>query len=195
LCNSNDCVQVVSHKETTMKMNRLDDLYVDQLKDLYSAEKQLVQALPKMAKAATSEELKSGFQEHLDQTKTHVSRLEQIFASLGSSPGRKKCEAMEGLVKEGEEAVQLEGDPIVRDAALIAAAQRVEHYEIAAYGTVRTFANHLGRRDQSDLLQTTLDEEGATDKKLTALAEGSMFSTGINEQANAPLAAGSKAKR
>jgi len=174
-----------------MKMNRLDDLYLDQLKDLYSAEKQLVQALPKMAKAANTEELKMGFQEHLEQTKTHVNRLEQIFASLGSSPGRKKCEAMEGLVKEGQEAIELEGNAFVRDAALIAAAQRVEHYEIAAYGTVRTIANHLGRSDQSDLLQMTLDEEGATDKKLTALAEGGIFSSGINEKADA---AGGKVK-
>jgi ferritin-like metal-binding protein YciE len=166
-----------------MKMNRLNDLYLDQLKDLYSAEKQLVQALPKMAKAATSEELKAGFEQHLEETKTHVSRLEQIFSALGSSPGRKKCAAMEGLVQEGQEAIELQGDPIVRDAALIAAAQRVEHYEIAGYGTVRTFANHLGYSDQASLLQTTLDEEGATDKKLTAMAEGSMFGSGINEKA------------
>lgn len=179
-----------------MKMNRLSDLYVDQLKDLYSAEKQLVQALPKMAKAATSEELKAGFQQHLEETKTHVSRLEQIFAAIGSSPGRKKCAAMEGLIQEGQEAIELQGDPVVRDAALIAAAQRVEHYEIAAYGTVRTFANHLGFNDQSSLLQMTLDEEGTTDKKLTALAEGSMFSSGINEKANetTPTASKSKAK-
>jgi ferritin-like metal-binding protein YciE len=174
-----------------MKMNRLDDLYLDQLKDLYSAEKQLVQALPKMAKAANSEELKMGFQEHLEQTKTQVQRLEQIFASLGSSPGRKKCAAMEGLIAEGQEAIELQGDATIRDAALIAAAQRVEHYEIAAYGTVRTIANQLGHKEQVDLLQTTLDEEGMTDKKLTALAEGGLFKTGINEQAEA---AGSKAK-
>jgi ferritin-like metal-binding protein YciE len=166
-----------------MKMNRLEDLYVDQLKDLYSAEKQLVQALPKMAKAANSEELRMGFQEHLEQTKTHVARLEQIFAALGSSPGRKKCAAMEGLIEEGQEAIELEGNAAVRDAALIAAAQRVEHYEIAAYGTVRTYANHLGHSDQSSLLQMTLDEEGATDKKLTAMAEGGLFRDGINEQA------------
>lgn len=177
-----------------MKMNRLDDLYLDQLKDLYSAEKQLVQALPKMAKAASSQDLKMGFEQHLEQTKTHVSRLEQIFSSLGSTPGRKKCEAMEGLVKEGEEAIQLQGDAAVRDAALIAAAQRVEHYEIAAYGTARTFANHLGRSDQSSLLQMTLDEEGATDKKLTALAEGGMFGSGINDQAETGSTT-SKAKR
>jgi ferritin-like metal-binding protein YciE len=175
-----------------MKMNRLDDLYLDQLKDLYSAEKQLVQALPKMAKAANSEELRMGFQEHLEQTKNHVNRLEQIFASLGSSPGRKKCEAMEGLVKEGQEAIELQGDAFIRDAALIAAAQRVEHYEIAAYGTVRTIANHLGHQDQSSLLQQTLDEEGATDKKLTAMAEGGIFSTGINEKAET---AGGKSSR
>jgi ferritin-like metal-binding protein YciE len=175
-----------------MKMNRLDDLYLDQLKDLYSAEKQLVQALPKMAKAANSEELRMGFQEHLEQTKNHVNRLEQIFAALGSSPGRKKCEAMEGLVKEGQEAIELQGDAFIRDAALIAAAQRVEHYEIAAYGTVRTIANHLGRQDQSSLLQQTLDEEGATDKKLTAMAEGGIFSTGINEKAET---AGGKSSR
>jgi ferritin-like metal-binding protein YciE len=168
-----------------MKMNRLDDLYLDQLKDLYSAEKQLVQALPKMAKAASSEELKMGFEEHLGQTKNHVARLEQIFAALGSSPGRKKCVAMEGLIEEGQEAIELEGNASVRDAALIAAAQRVEHYEIAAYGTVRTYAQHLGYSDQNNLLQMTLDEEGATDKKLTALAEGGLFNNGINEQAEA----------
>jgi ferritin-like metal-binding protein YciE len=175
-----------------MKMRRLDDLYLDQLKDLYSAEKQLVQALPKMAKAATTEELKMGFEQHLEQTKGHVNRLEQIFSALGSSPGRKKCEAMEGLVKEGQEAIELEGDPIIRDAALIAAAQRVEHYEIASYGTVRTLANHLGHKEQVELLQTTLDEEGATDKQLTTLAEGGIFSGGINQKAEE---AGVKAKR
>jgi ferritin-like metal-binding protein YciE len=175
-----------------MKMRRLDDLYLDQLKDLYSAEKQLVQALPKMAKAATTEELKMGFEQHLEQTKTHVNRLEQIFTALGSSPGRKKCEAMEGLVKEGQEAIELEGDPIIRDAALIAAAQRVEHYEIASYGTVRTLANHLGHKEQMELLQTTLDEEGATDKQLTTLAEGGIFSGGINQKAEE---AGTKIKR
>jgi ferritin-like metal-binding protein YciE len=175
-----------------MKMQRLDDLYLDQLKDLYSAEKQLVQALPKMAKAATTEELKLGFEQHLEQTKGHVNRLEQIFTALGSSPGRKKCEAMEGLVKEGQEAIELEGDPIIRDAALIAAAQRVEHYEIASYGTVRTLANHLGHKEQVELLQTTLDEEGATDKQLTTLAEGGIFSGGINQKAEE---AGAKTKR
>jgi len=166
-----------------MKMKNLQDLYVDQLKDLYSAEKQLVQALPKMAKAATSAELKTGFEDHLQQTKAHVERLEGIFTRLGSSPGRKKCEAMAGLIKEGEEAIELDGDQIVRDAALIAAAQRVEHYEIAGYGTVRTFAEHLGFGDDSSVLQQTLDEEGETDKKLTTLAEGGLRGVGINERA------------
>ena len=177
-----------------MKMANLKDLYVDQLKDLYNAEKQLIQALPKMAKAATANELKAGFEQHLEQTKTHLSRLEQIFEALGSSTGRKKCAAMEGLVEEGQEAIELEGKPVVRDAALIAAAQRVEHYEIAAYGSVRTFANQLGLSDQSKLLQMTLDEEGETDKKLTALAEGNMFNDGINEKATATAANG-KARR
>jgi ferritin-like metal-binding protein YciE len=174
-----------------MKMKGLEDLYVEQLKDLHNAEKQLVQALPKMAKAATSVDLRQGFQNHLEQTRTHVDRLERIFARLGASAGRKKCKAMEGLIEEGEEAIQLEGDPMVKDAALIAAAQRVEHYEIAGYGTVRTYANHLGFDDDADLLQETLDEEGETDKKLTALAEGGIFNTGINEQAmTEPVTAG-----
>lgn len=178
-----------------MKMNNLNDLYLDQLKDLYSAEKQLVQALPKMAKAATAEELRMGFEQHLEQTKQHVSRLEQIFAALGSSPGRKKCEAMAGLVQEGTEAIELQGDANVRDAALIAAAQRVEHYEIAGYGTVRSYAEHLGYNDQKDLLQQTLDEEGETDKKLTALAEGGLLKAGVNEKAQAPAKSASNGSR
>jgi ferritin-like metal-binding protein YciE len=174
-----------------MKMKSLEDLYVDQLKDLHSAEKQLVQALPKMAKAATSADLRQGFQDHLQQTTIHVERLDRIFTRLGVSAGRKKCKGMEGLIEEGEEAIQLEGDPMVKDAALIAAAQRVEHYEIAGYGTVRTYANHLGFDKDAHILQETLDEEGETDKKLTALAEGGIFQTGINEQAiNEPVMAG-----
>ena len=177
-----------------MKMNRLSDLYLDQLKDVYNAEKQLVQALPKMAKAATNEQLRAGFEQHLEETRTQLNRLEQIFTALGSSTGRKKCAAMEGLVQEGQEAIELQGDATVRDAALIAAAQRVEHYEIAAYGTLRTFANQLGHSDHADLLQMTLDEEGATDKKLTALAEGGLFAEGINEQASEGAATKSKSK-
>jgi ferritin-like metal-binding protein YciE len=173
-----------------MKLKSLEELYVDQLKDLYSAEKQLVQALPKMAKAASTPELQEGFQEHLEQTRGHVDRLERIFARLGASAGRKKCKAMAGLIEEGQEVIDLEGDTGVKDAALIAAAQRVEHYEIAGYGTVRTFANHLGFDQDRNLLQQTLDEEGETDKKLTSLAEGGIFKRGINEQAMAePVAA------
>ena len=166
-----------------MKLKNLEELYVDQLKDLYSAEKQLVQALPKMAKAANTPALQQGFQTHLEETQNHVERLENIFSRLGSSPGRKKCKGMEGLLEEGKEAIDLDGDADVKDAALIAAAQRVEHYEIAGYGTVRTYAQRLGFSQDSDLLQKTLDEEGETDKKLTVLAEGGRFGNGINEQA------------
>jgi ferritin-like metal-binding protein YciE len=175
-----------------MKMTSLEDLYIDQLKDLHNAEKQLVQALPKMAQAAHNNELKQGFQEHLEQTRTHVDRLEQIFGRMGISPGNKTCEAMEGLIQEGQEAIQIQGDPNVRDAALIAAAQRVEHYEIAGYGTVRTFANQLGFDKDQSILQKTLDEEGETDKKLTSLAEGGIFSTGINEEAAERVPAGNR---
>jgi len=164
-------------------MNSLQDLYIDQLQDLYSAEKQLVQALPKMASAASTDELRKGFQEHLEQTRNHVNRLEQIFSRIGTHGGSNTCEAMQGLIREGEEAISLEGDSKVRDAALIAAAQRVEHYEIAGYGTVRTFAKELGFSSDRGLLQKTLDEEGETDKKLTTMAEGGIFSSGINEQA------------
>jgi ferritin-like metal-binding protein YciE len=175
-----------------MKLKNLQELYVDQLKDLYSAEKQLVQALPKMAKAASTPELQQGFQTHLEQTRGHVDRLEQIFARLGASAGRKKCKGMEGLIEEGQEVLELEGDRVVKDAALIAAAQRVEHYEIAGYGTVRTFAEHLGFDQDSTLLQQTLDEEGETDKKLTSLAEGGLFTGGINQHA---MAESSSARR
>jgi len=167
-----------------MRMDSLQDLYVDQLQDLYSAEIQLVQALPKMASAAYTDALRKGFQEHLEQTRNHVNRLEQIFGRVGARAGGNTCEAMQGLIKEGEEAIALEGDPKVRDAALIAAAQRVEHYEIAGYGTVRTYAKQLGFSSDSGLLQKTLDEEGETDKKLTSLAEGGFFSSGINKQAD-----------
>jgi ferritin-like metal-binding protein YciE len=156
----------------------LKELYVDELKDLYSAENQLVKALPKMAKAASSEELRQGFEEHLEQTKEHVARLEQIFETLGESPKGKKCMGMEGLVKEGSEAMEEDFEDAVMDAALIGAAQRVEHYEIAAYGTVLEFANVLGETDAASLLEETLNEEKETDEKLTELAKE------INFQAN-----------
>lgn len=152
-------------------LNSFDDLFVEQLQDLYDAEQRITQALPKMAAAAHNPALKSAFQEHLRQTENQVTRLQQVFKSLGKSAQSKTCEAMKGLVEEGSEIVSGEGDPDVKDAALIAAAQRVEHYEIAAYGTARTFAQRLGKPEAARLLQQTLDEEAETDKKLTGLAE------------------------
>jgi ferritin-like metal-binding protein YciE len=153
-----------------MQHQALRDLYIDELRDIYSAETQLVKALPKMAKAATSDVLRSGFEEHLEQTRGHVSRLEQIFEDLDEKPSGKKCAGMEGLVKEGGEMIKNEFEGDVKDAGLIGAAQRVEHYEIAAYGTVRAFAELLGDRNAVDLLSQTLEEEKETDKKLTQLA-------------------------
>jgi ferritin-like metal-binding protein YciE len=154
-----------------MPLNSLEDLLVNELKDLYSAEKQLLKALPKMAKAATSKPLQNGFTKHLKQTEGHVSRLEKVFEELGVSARGKKCQAMEGLIEEGQEVIDEDAAPAVKDAALIAAAQRVEHYEIAGYGTVRTYANLLNHKRAATLLQQTLDEEGETDKILTKLAE------------------------
>jgi len=154
-----------------MAMNSLHDLYVEELKDLYNAENQLLKALPKMAKAASAPELAEAFTEHLVVTKTQIERLETIFKGLGVSPKGKKCKAMEGLVEEGKEVIEEDGDPSVKDAALIAAAQRVEHYEMAGYGCVRTFAKLLGYADAEALLQETLDEEKDADVTLTELAE------------------------
>jgi ferritin-like metal-binding protein YciE len=153
-----------------MLNNSLKKLYIDELKDLYSAENQLVKALPKMAKAATSEELRKGFEEHLEQTKGHVERLEQIFGSLGESPKGKKCMGMEGLIKEGSEVIGEDFEDAVTDAALIGAAQRVEHYEIAAYGTACEFAKILDEPKHASLLGETLNEEKETDQKLTDLS-------------------------
>ncbi len=156
------------------KLETLKDLFVEELRDLYSAEKQILKALPKMKKAAHSEELKAGFAEHLEQTKGHVERLETIFEMLEEKPTGKTCKAMEGLVEEGAEMISEKAEPAVKDAGLIAAAQRVEHYEMAGYGTVRTFAEHLKLTKAAKLLQETLDEEEATDEKLTKLAEGNI---------------------
>lgn len=153
------------------KIKTLENLFVEELKDLYSAETQLVKALPFMAKSAEHEELKTAFQEHLEQTKEHVSRLEQIFESLDESPKGKKCKAMEGLIAEAKELLDEEVDPSVLDAGIIIAAQKVEHYEIAGYGSARTFANLLGNEEAEQLLQQTLDEETETDERLTELAE------------------------
>jgi ferritin-like metal-binding protein YciE len=149
----------------------LKELYIEELKDLYNAENQLLKALPKMAKAASSEELSQGFEEHLEQTRGHVQRLEKIFQSLGESPKGKKCKGMEGLVAEGAEVMEEDFEDSVMDAALIGAAQRVEHYEIAAYGTVCAFAEELGESEQASLLNETLEEEKETDEKLTKLAK------------------------
>lgn len=156
----------------------LRDLLVDELRDLHNAENQLVKALPKMAKAASHEELKEGFEEHLEQTREHVDRLDRCFKILGEKAKGKTCHAMVGLVEEGKEAIEEDAPDAIKDAKLIGAAQRVEHYEIAAYGTARAFAETLGETKIADLLQETLDEEGETDKRLTALAET------INEEAN-----------
>jgi uncharacterized protein len=152
-------------------VNSLKELLVEELRDLLDAEKQLTKALPKMAKAASSEELKEGFEMHLEETKTHVERLKEAFEILGETARGKTCAAMKGLIEEGSEAIALEGPDNLRDAKLIGAAQRVEHYEIAAYGTARAFAETIGETRLVELLQQTLDEEGETDKKLTALAE------------------------
>jgi ferritin-like metal-binding protein YciE len=153
-----------------MKLESLEELFVHEIKDLLSAEKQLVKALPKMAKGANSAALQTAFKEHLEQTKGHVERLEKIFGILGKSPRAEHCKAMEGLVEEGADLLEEDGEPMVKDAALIGAAQRVEHYEIAAYGTTRTLAELLGYEEAAELLQATLDEEKETDETLTELA-------------------------
>lgn len=156
---------------SSKEFSTLEDLFVEQIQDLYDAENRLVDALPKMADAATSPQLKSAFKDHLTETKGQVNRLETIFSQLGKEAKRESCEAMKGLVKEAEEVVDAKGDSSVKDAALIAAAQRVEHYEMAGYGSARSFAQQLGRHDLAQLLQETLDEEGGADHKLTDIAE------------------------
>jgi ferritin-like metal-binding protein YciE len=166
-----------------MQLNSLQDVLVEQLGDLYSAEQQLVQALPKVSGAASDDELRTAIDQHLEETRGHVRRLEQIFDQLGTSAPVEKCKGMEGLIVEGEKIISALGDPAAKDAALIAAAQRVEHYEIAAYGTARTLADELGHDDVETLLNETLDEESAADKKLTQLATGGLLRSGINQQA------------
>ncbi len=156
---------------TALKLNSLRDLLVEELRDLYNAENQLVEALPKMAEAASSNELKSAFSHHLEQTREHVSRLEHIFQQIGEKSSGETCEAMKGLIKEGEILVKAEGDPDVRDAGLVGAAQRVEHYEMAGYGTARSLARRLGEDQIAETLQQTLNEEADADKKLTSIAE------------------------
>ena len=159
---------------TSTEFNSLHDLFLEQIQDLYDAEERLTKALAQMADAAHSPELKMAFRDHLRETENQIKRLEQVFQLLGHSPQRETCEAMKGLIAEGQEMISAKGDPDVKDAALIAAAQRVEHYEIAGYGTARTFAQHLGHDQIAHLLQETLDEEGNADKRLTRLAESSI---------------------
>jgi len=154
-----------------MKLDTLQQLYTDELRDLYNAENQLLKALPKMVKAASSEELKDAFEKHLEQTKGHVERLEQVFERLDEKPKGKTCRAMKGLIEEGSEILKQEGDGSVIDAGIIVAAQKVEHYEIAGYGSVRTFAHLLGQNKAAELLQATLDEESETNELLNRLAE------------------------
>jgi ferritin-like metal-binding protein YciE len=166
-----------------MGLNSLDDVLQDQVKDLLSAEKQLVAALPKVAEAAHSPELKNAISEHLTETRAHVQRLEKVTGLLGMAGTPSTCKAMQGLVAEGEEVLGKTGDPVAKDAAIIAAAQRIEHYEIAAYGTARTLAGELDHRDAEKLLGETLNEESAADKLLTKIATGGLFKTGINQAA------------
>jgi ferritin-like metal-binding protein YciE len=166
-----------------MKLDSLNDVLIDQMADLYSAERQLVEALPKVASAASSSELRDAIQEHLEETRGHVRRLEQAFSELGTSPPSEQCEAMQGLIAEGEKIINEQGDPAAKDAALIAAAQRVEHYEIAAYGTVRTLARELGHKDTAGLMGETLDEESQADELLTKIATGGLVGSGVNRQA------------
>lgn len=164
-----------------MSLESLEDLFVHHLKDLYSAEKQLVQALPKMAKAANARGLRRAFEDHLKETQDQVQRLDRIFKSLDRGPRGLKCVGMEGLIEEGKELLKEDATPAVLDAGLISAAQRVEHYEIAAYGTARAWAELLGYEEVGDLLQKTLDEEAAANEKLTVLAE-----RGVNASAAEP---------
>jgi ferritin-like metal-binding protein YciE len=154
-----------------MKLDTLKTLYTNELRDLYNAEGQLLKAMPKMAKAASSEELKDAFEKHLEQTKSHVERLEEVFEDIGEKPKGKTCRAMKGLIEEGFEILQEDGEESVIDAGIIVAAQKVEHYEIAGYGSVRTFAQLLGKDRSAELLQTTLEEESEANEVLNRLAE------------------------
>lgn len=154
-----------------MKLDSLESLYIHELNDLHDAESQLLRALPKMAKAASSDALRLAFEKHLDQTQEHVRRLKSAFSRLKVEPTRVPCKAMKGLLEEAEEMINAEGDPAIKDAGLISAAQRIEHYEMAGYGCARTYAGMLDERDSAELLQKTLGDEQATDKILTELAE------------------------
>src|ERR1700737_1466520 len=178
-----------------MNENLLRKLYVDELRDLYSAENQLIKALPKMAKATDSEELRSAFEEHIKQTQEHASRLERIFNEMQESPKGKKCRGMEGLIEEGSEMIEEDPEPAELNAGLIAAAQRVEHYEIAGYGCVRTYASLLGEDSAVSLLEMTLAEEKETDEKLTELSEEiNAIAAETESEEERPETSGRKAK-
>jgi ferritin-like metal-binding protein YciE len=164
-----------------MSLDTLEKLYVSELRDLYSAENQLLKALPKMAKGASSPELKDAFEKHLEQTRGHVERLEQVFEQLDESPKGKTCKAMKGLIEEGSEILEEDGEDSVLDAGIIVAAQKVEHYEIASYGSVRTFANLLGQDEAAKLLQSTLDEESEANNVLNQLAESVVNEDALTE--------------
>jgi ferritin-like metal-binding protein YciE len=164
----------LGREKEIMELNTLKDLYVHELRDLYSAEKQLMKAIPKMEKAAKNKELAAGFREHLEQTKEHAHRLERVLSTLGQSTRGPKCQGMAGIVAEGAEMIEEEGDEEVKDAGLIAAAQRVEHYEMAGYGTARTYAELVGDNEGSKLLSQTFEEEKETDQKLTKLAKSAI---------------------
>lgn len=168
-----------------MKLTNLKDLYIHQLKDLYSAEKQVVEALPKMIEAATADKLKEAFRDHLAESEQHLKKVQKLLDELDANPTNTKCKAMEGLIKEGEDAIDIEGSLEVRDAALIAAAQRVEHYEIAGYGTVREYAKELGYTDAYSVLAGIMDEEGDADERLNQIAAGGLLRQGLNELAQA----------
>lgn len=166
-----------------MRLNSFENMFIDQLKDLHSAEKQLAAALPKLADAASTPELKQAFRSHLEETKGHLRSIEQLLGSADASPGRTKCKGMEGLLEEGKDVIEHTGDAAVKDAALIAAAQKCEHYEISGYGTARTFAQQLGNLKAVDVLQTILDQEAKANERLTHLATGQGSPVGINEKA------------
>ena len=165
-----------------MKEARFDELFRDELQDVYDAEKQIIQALPKMAEAADNEDLRTAFEEHLEQTREQVKRLDKVFQAIGEKPKAKTCEGMQGLLKEGDKMITEISKSPVRDAAIIGAAQKVEHYEISAYGTLRTMAEMLGQQDAAELLEETLEEEKATDDTLTEIAESIMAGEETDEE-------------
>jgi ferritin-like metal-binding protein YciE len=167
-----------------MKIDSLEDVLIHELNDLYSAEDQLVEALPLMAEAASSSELRNAFRQHLEETRDHRDRIQSIFGELGKRRTGVECEGMKALISEGEKIIKSRGDAAAKDAALIGAAQRVEHYEIAAYGTARTLAGELGLSEAENLLDQTLDEEAQADKLLTKIATGGMVKSGVNEAAS-----------